>query len=87
MINNHFLNKDEIFLTTMCAFPSASLERTSNSEALDQSERIWNKFHHNPQKMICLKEIPEFLTKLGKRGFTFRGFSCKIIPNRVGDLA
>lgn len=46
MINNQFLNKDEIFLTTMCAFPSATLERTNNDEALDLSERMWNKFHH-----------------------------------------
>lgn len=61
MINNHFLNKDEIFLTTMCAFPSATLEHTSNNDSLDLCERMWNKFHHEDSSKSFAKFCMDLL--------------------------
>ena len=61
MINNQFLNKDEIFLTTMCAFPSATLERTNNDEALD----LLLKWHReDPVSDKEIKRQEEFLNAL-----------------------
>lgn len=47
IFNNHVFNKNEIFISTMCAFPCSTLQRTSNDNKLDQSNRMWNKFNHD----------------------------------------
>lgn len=43
IINNKVLNGEEVFIDHLCAFPHASLERTSNNPVQDLSYKMWNK--------------------------------------------
>lgn len=43
IVNNKVLNGEEVFIDYLCAFPHASLERTSNNPVQDLSYKMWNK--------------------------------------------
>lgn len=47
IVNNKVLNGEEVFIDHLCAFPHASLERTSNNLVQDLSYKMWNKSKHD----------------------------------------
>lgn len=61
IFNNHVLSQDEVFISTACAFPSASLDRTSNIAIMDKTERLWTRVQHDDAKSsfadFCLEVI------------------------------
>ena len=61
IFNNHVLSQDEVFISTACAFPSASLNRTSNIAIMDKAERLWTSVQHDDAKAsiadFCLEVI------------------------------
>ena len=63
IFNNHVLSKDEVYISTACAFPSAALSRTSNIAIMDQAGRLWTCVQHEDPKAsfadFCLEVIEE----------------------------
>ena len=61
ILNNHILSKDEVFISTACAFPSATLRRTNNVAQMIQAERLWTSAQHKDMKAsfadFCLEVI------------------------------
>ncbi len=61
IFNNHVLSKDEVFISTACAFPSAVLSRTSNIEIMDKTDRLWTSVQHEDPKAsfadFCLEVL------------------------------
>ncbi len=43
LINNKVINGEEVFIDSICAFPDAELDRTSDNPAQDLSYKMWNK--------------------------------------------
>lgn len=61
IFNNHVLSQDEVFISTACAFPSATLNRTSNVAIMDKAERLWTSVQHDDAKAsfadFCIEVI------------------------------
>lgn len=56
LINNHILNKNEVFISTVCAFPHANLDKTSEIAIMDNSYKLWSEIQHKDST----KSIAEF---------------------------
>lgn len=56
LINNHILNKNEVFISTICAFPHANLDKTSEIAIMDNSYKLWSAIQHKDST----KSIAEF---------------------------
>lgn len=53
IINNKVINGEEVFVDHVCAFPHATLDRTSNNPVQDLSYKMWNKSNQNSDESFA----------------------------------
>lgn len=63
LINNKVIDRNHIFITTVCAFPHSTMNKTSDNPNMDESWRLWSKIQQENESMsfavFCLKVIDE----------------------------
>ena len=67
LINNKVIDKNKIFITTMCAFPHTHMVKTSDNVQMDQGWRLWSAIQQENQHQsfadFCVKVIEEDKTR------------------------
>ncbi len=51
LINNKIVNKHQIFLTTICAFPHTAMSKTSNNPHTDLGWKLWSKIQQEDENI------------------------------------
>jgi hypothetical protein len=72
LINNKIVNKYQVFLTTICAFPHTAMSKTSNNPNTDLGWKLWSKIQQENENVsfadFCI-DVIEF-DKRRKRYYT-----------------
>ena len=67
LINNNVIDKNKIFITTMCAFPHTKMAKTSDNAQMDQGWKLWSAIQQEDQNQsfadYCVKVIEEDKTR------------------------
>ena len=67
LINNKVIDKNKVFITTMCAFPHTPMVKTSDNDQMDQGWRLWSAMQQENQNQsfadFCVKVIEEDKTR------------------------
>lgn len=53
IVNNKVINGEVVFVDNVCAFPHATIKRTSNNNAQDLSYKLWNKHSQDSENSFA----------------------------------
>ena len=61
LINNKIINRNELFIDTVCAFPHAKMDKTNNIPQLDMGYKLWSAYQQEDYNQsfadFCLNVI------------------------------